>query len=99
MVGCGAAQESRVCQRREREFQDDLVKKYYAEQRNADSAARDALKAPVKRREREAKERQAEIDMLESMYRVSAFINPYMCHNILQPYTWAIGSPLFDSAD
>jgi hypothetical protein len=66
-----AAQEARVIRRRDREFQDDLVKKYYTEQRNSDAAARDALKAPVKRREREGKERQAEIDMLESMYRVS----------------------------
>jgi hypothetical protein len=70
-VSC-AAQESRVQLRREKEWQDDLIKKYYAEQRSSDAAAREALKAPVKRREREAKERQAEIDMLETMYRVSS---------------------------
>jgi hypothetical protein len=68
--------------RREKEWQDALVKKYYTEQRNSDAAAREALKAPVRRREREAKERQAEIHILESMYRVCCVKHSTDCHSI-----------------
>jgi hypothetical protein len=59
-----------VEKRREKEWQDSLVNKYYAEQSHIDAAANSALKDDVRRREREARERQVERDMVEGMFRV-----------------------------
>jgi hypothetical protein len=71
------------------------VKKYYTEQRNSDASARDVLKAPVRRREREAKERQAEIDMMESMYRVgSAQLSSKPTESCVSPCMMWFGSLL-----
>jgi hypothetical protein len=67
-----AAQENREAKRREKEYGDILIHKYYAEQRHMDSAAASSLKDDGRRREREARERQAEHDMVERMYRARA---------------------------
>lgn len=65
-----AAQEARVIKQREQEYNNDVVTKYYAEQQTIDAAAKNALKDDDRRREREARERQAERDTLDAMFRV-----------------------------
>ena len=69
-----AAQETRELKRREKEWSDGLINKYYAEQRHMDAAAASAGKDDVRRREREAHEREAERSMVESMFRVRILI-------------------------
>jgi hypothetical protein len=71
-----AAQETREANRREKEYSDNLIHKHYAEQRHMDSAAASSLKDDGRRREREARVRQAEHDMVERMYRARA---PPLC--------------------
>eukprot|EP00892_Ulva_mutabilis_P003509 jgi/Ulvmu1/152/UM001_0156.1 len=63
------AQEAKVIKRREQEAQDEVIQKYYTQQRNTDAAARNALKDDHRRQDREARERNAEVEMLESIYR------------------------------
>lgn len=73
-----AAQEARNVKTREKEYNDTLISKYYTDQRNIDAAASSALKDDVRRREREAKERQAEHAVVESMYRVRPRCRPIL---------------------
>ena len=59
-----------MVKRREKDWNDSLVSKYYAEQSHMDAAENSAQKDDVRRREREARERQVEHDMVEHMLRV-----------------------------
>jgi len=70
--GPRAAQESREHKRREDDFHTQEVLRYYGEQRNLDAASNNALKDDLRRREREARERAAEQNILDSVYRVRA---------------------------
>jgi len=65
-----SAQEAKVIKRREQEAKDEVIQKYYTQQRNTDAAATNALKDDFRRQDREVRERKAEVDMLESIYRV-----------------------------
>lgn len=67
---CAAAQETRELRRRDKEWSDGLISKYYSEQRSIDAAAASASKDDLRRREREGKERQAEHDLVQNIYRV-----------------------------
>ena len=67
---CCAAQETREHKRRQEESHNQEVLKYYGEQRNLDAAANSELKDDMRRREREARERQTEQNLIEGLYRV-----------------------------
>jgi hypothetical protein len=69
-----AAQELREVKRRDKEYNDNLINKYYIDQRNIDAAASVASKDDVRRRERETKERQAEHDMVQNIFRVRTLL-------------------------
>eukprot|EP01023_Acetabularia_acetabulum_P023012 TRINITY_DN2260_c0_g3_i6.p1 TRINITY_DN2260_c0_g3~~TRINITY_DN2260_c0_g3_i6.p1 ORF type:complete len:409 (-),score=71.30 TRINITY_DN2260_c0_g3_i6:69-1295(-) len=62
------AQEARVESRRVKEYESSQIAKYYGEQRNLDAASANLLKDDLRRREREARERQTEEDMIENLY-------------------------------
>jgi hypothetical protein len=67
---CSAAQEVREVKRRDKEYNDALVTKYYAEQRHMDASASNAEKDNARRLHREARERHMEQAMLETLERV-----------------------------
>eukprot|EP00878_Enallax_costatus_P024325 GHUV01025957.1.p2 GENE.GHUV01025957.1~~GHUV01025957.1.p2 ORF type:complete len:121 (+),score=41.51 GHUV01025957.1:635-997(+) len=63
------AHEQREAVRREQEFQRSQIQRYYADQRATDAASANMVKDEFKRHGREARERQAEQQMLEDMYK------------------------------
>jgi hypothetical protein len=65
-----AAQENRELKRREKEYHDNVISKYYAEQHHIDAAAQRATKDDLHRREREAKERKVIQDLMQSIHQV-----------------------------
>jgi hypothetical protein len=65
-----AAQDKRESKRREKEYNDNIISKYYAEQHHIDAAAHRAAKDDLHRREREANERKAEHNLMQSIYQV-----------------------------
>lgn len=79
-----AAQETRELRRRDREWSDGLISKYYSEQRSIDAAAASASKDDIRRREREGKERQAEHDLVQSIHWVrSRWVLPSLVDALL----------------